>query len=208
MSEQDTTAPETPDSPELAAPVEDSPQDDAPLVDWQKRATDNQAWATRLSQEKADLEARLAEYEESLQPDSPDDEYEEYDFEDSAARQQISALEQKVAQFEQAQAQAQEHAYIDSELDSIESQVGYELGEKVSNWIGRLAQELPRDQQGRPDVRAAYQEWADTLEQEKSKWVEGKPRGGKPASGPGAVEVPDLDDPDARADYIDRMMEG
>ena len=208
MSEQDL-APEIPDSPTDAAPdVDSQPAAPEPIVDWQKRATDNQAWATRLAQEKSELEARLAGLEAQAQPDSPEyDEDFEYDFEDSVARQELAEIKALLQQ-QQEQAKAEdEFSYITGEIEAIEAKTGRQLSNKASDWIGRFAQQLPRTEQGNPDVQAAYQEWLDAVEEEKKVWASGK-RADRPAAGPGAVEVPDLDDPEQREQYIDRLMSG
>lgn len=213
MSDELTPAPDV-DSPELdAAPDTDSQQIDGPkpIVDWQKRATDNQAWATRQAQENAELKERLAAYEAQLS-DSPDDEYEdaEYDFADDVARQAAQQAAREVAelkaQLQQQREQADTQAYITSELETLEAEFSDEFSPDESAWLGTYALNHP-DPQGNPDVRAAYDQFNRLLEARKSKWVEGK-RADRPASGPGAAQVPDLDNEEERVDYIDRLMSG
>ena len=168
--------------------------------EWQEKYKSLQPEYTRTTQElKAEREAREA-LEAQLaalqQPEHEEDEYEDFDFEDSVARQEVQAIKAELEQIKREKAELAEAAYITDQLEDIETEVGRELGQKASDWIGRLAQEL-RGPDGKPDVRAAYADWAAAIEDERKTWVKTK-RAPKPGSGTAAVEKIDKSNPKAR----------
>jgi hypothetical protein len=208
-------APETQDTPaqeDTEAPVEDTPT--APTVDYEQRYNSLRPEFDRTRQQLAEQEARIQQYEERIaqldQQPADDGYYEDgEEFADPVARQQIAHLEaqlrERAEQDTLREQQAAEAAHIDAELDAIESETNDQLTDEESAWIGNYAL-ANRDEHGRPDVRLAYQTYTGLLEGRKSKWVESKRSAPAPASGPGAVEVPDLDDPDALEDHINRRL--
>ena len=206
MSELDTPAPdEIQDTPTDAAPDVDTQQ---PVVDYEARYHSLRPEFDRKSQRLAELEELFAQ---SQQTDTPDDDEDfEYDFEDSVARQAAERAAREVAELKaqllQQQEKADRDSYITSELEAIEAATKDEFDEDESDWIGNYALNHP-DEHGNPDVRAAYERFNRIFERRKSKWASGK-RADRPAAGPGAVEVPDLDDPEQREQYIDRLMSG
>lgn len=214
---------------ETEAPVEDTPTDHtdppAPVVDFEKRYKDLQAEFTRRAQRDAERDEQLRTYQEQIealqarQPYSPqfdeDDDEEFYD--DPSKHPTIQAGMQRIAQLEaqlaqqreqdtlQRQADEESH-YIDGELDRIESQFKIKLDDDESAIIGREALANRDPLTGRPDVEGAYATYHRILEGRKKQWVEGKRSAPAPATGPGAVEVPDLDDPEQLEEFLDRAF--
>jgi hypothetical protein len=210
------------------APVEDTPSDvtEIPEVDYEKRYKDLQSWATQRDQERLqeleEAKARLEQYEAlQQQPVQPryrddDEDYEEPVYDPladprvQAHLNKVSQLEAKLAEREQREAaamqQERDYAHIDAYLDQVEATTKKEFDPRVATWIGREALANRDPVTGAPDVEGAYASYRQIIEAEKAQWVSSKPgRGAAPASGPGAVEVPDLDDPDARGEYLDRI---
>lgn len=213
---------DTPETPvETQAPVEDTPTSPESLIDWEKRYNDLRSFSDRRANE---AQQELQTYEEQLaaieaqQPPRPYSEEYDYDEEDDPLVDHVQKLEARQRATEQQlrerieadtheQQLEEEYTYIDSELKAIEEATKDELSEVEANWIGNYAG-ANRDEHGRPDVRLAYHTYTKLLEDRKQKWVSSKPSGGRPAAGPGAVEVPDLDDPEQREEYLDRAFRG
>lgn len=210
---------DTPESPvETEAPVEDTPESPEQLVDWEDRYNNLRSFADRRAneyqQELEEARQRLAAIE-AQQSQHSDVEYDEDDddplvrhIQQMEARQ--AALEQQLAAQREAdtlaEQQEQEYTYIDAEIGAIEKKLGTKLSDTLANRLGRDAQAM-RDEHGRPDVQRAFSEWRRDLEAEKKAWVESKPQSARPATGPGAVEVPDLDDPEQLEEYLDRAFD-
>ncbi len=197
-----------------AQEMEETPTEDtsaAPVVDYQKRYEDIRPEFDRTRQALAERDELIRQYEEQFAGDQPayeDPEYDDEEYVDVEARQKLVQLEALLAQKSQQETlteqREQEYAHIDSEFDALEAEHGVELSDKVATRIGRDAQQL-RDEFDRPDVRRAYAEWQADLEAEKVQWVDKKRSAAKPASGPGAVEVPDKGDRKARIAYINEL---
>lgn len=227
----DAAAPEPEqDTPEIevepAAPVEDTPPaTEAPSIDFEKRYNDLRSEFDRRAQREAERDRQLDEYRqqlESLQASTPaapkQDNWDDEEYEvDPLARQAAQEAQARVARLEAqlaaqaeqdtlARQEAQEHTYIDEELDRLEQQFDTKLPDRASAWIGRDALENRDPITGQPDVEGAFAAYNQMMEAQKKQWVSGKRSAPAPASGPGAVEVPDLDDPDARQAWIDRQL--
>jgi hypothetical protein len=228
----DEAVQDTPENPvETEAPVEDTPtaHEDpaAPIVDYEKRYKDLQAEFTRRAQRDAERDEQLQQYEErlrALQERQPTPQYDDDDdvfIEDpsqhpaiQAGLQRIAAIEaQLTQQHEQntlASREAEDYAHIDGELERIERQLKVEFNDDESRIIGREALANRDPLTGKPDVEVAYAAYmrALNLEERKKQWVDSKRGAGAPASGPGAVAVPDLDDPQQLEEYLDRAFSG
>jgi chromosome segregation ATPase len=188
---------DTPQNP--TAPQEETAAEDHNVVDYRSRYENLLPEFTRKSQRLAELEAAQAEYGEQPQYEDDGEYEEEYEYE-SLSPADIQRLVRQ-----QADVQA-EIAFVNSEIDTLERELSEEFSDAEWDYLGRTSEQL-RDEAGRPDVRRAYEQLNGILEDRKQKWVSGKPtRSAKPASGPGAAEVVDLDDSEARAEFIDRVM--
>jgi hypothetical protein len=204
---EDFVAPEedTPETPvETEAPVEDTP-DSQEVIDFEDRYNNLRSHADRRDQERqreiqayqAELEALRSQQQQPVYDDEP--EYDEDDLADPVARRELADLKARIAERERldtlAEQQEAEYTHIDDQLASLEKRLNEKFDDDEARLLGNYAREN-RDHNGDPDVELAYRTFAQILERRKKSWVETKPTGGKPAAGPGAVEVPDLDDPD------------
>lgn len=206
MTDQVAPDPQNEDTPTQVveeAPTEDTPA--APVIDWEKRYNDLRPTFDQTAQERRQLEEEVERLRAAQQaqptPDEDDDLYE--DLADPVARREIARLEAQQAALLQElkqrheqetlqQRQQQEYAHIDAELDSIESEFGDELSDEEARMLGNYAL-ANRDEHGRPDVRLAYETFTKVFEGRKAKWIDKKKSApATPATGPGAVEVPDL----------------
>jgi hypothetical protein len=221
----DLPAEDTPDNEVTTeAPVEDTPTateaDDAYKGRYDNLRSEFDRRNQRYQQELEEKEAELAKYREQFQTPAPRDEYEYEDDElgydplqDPRVQSYLSkvdTLEERLAAREQAlEAQAQQerdHGFIDNELDRLEKATGTELSDQASEWIGREALANRDPVTGEPDVEGAHEAFLGMFEDLKKAWVSKKRSAGKPAAGAGAVEVPDLDDPDKLEDYLDEAF--
>ena len=197
---------------ETEAPVEDTPV--TPAVNFEQRYNSLRPEFDRTKQQLAEERALREQYEEALRnarqgtpSEQPGyDGYDEDDYADPVARRELAEMRQwreererqdaeRARQDALAAQQEEKYTHIDNELEAIEREFNEQFDEDEANWIGRFA-ESNLDEDGNPDVRLGYQKFVEMLERRKQKWVDSKPTGGKPPTGPGAVEVPDLDDPD------------
>lgn len=221
---------DTPENPvDTQDPVEDTPADHedptAPFApDYEKRYKDLQAEFTRRAQRDAERDEELLTYQEQLAalqrqpvPQHDDDDDDGY-YDDPAEHPAIQAGLQRIAQIEAQLAQqreqdtlasqeAEDHAHIDGELSRIEAQLKIKIDDDKSAVIGREALANRDPLTGKPDVEGAFSLLHRILENDKKQWVEGKRSAPAPATGPGAVEVPDLDDPEQLEDFLDRAFQ-
>jgi hypothetical protein len=209
MSEHES-APLNEDTPQdPTAPSEETAAEDHKVVDYRSRYENLLPEFTRKSQRLAELEALQNQEEPQYEDDGQYEEEYEYESLSPADIQRLVRQETEAAlsQRERQQADVQaEIAFVNSEIDTLERELQEEFSDAEWDYLGRTSETL-RDESGRPDVRRAYEQLNGILEDRKQKWVSGKPtRQAKPASGPGAAEVVDLDDSEARAEFIDRVM--
>lgn len=207
MPEEHESAPPSEDTPQVDTPVsQEDTGEETGVVDYRSRYENLLPEYTRKSQRLAELER---EHQASDEPQYDDDEEPYYEVEEydpaelrRLARQEAEAV---IAARERQQADQQaEIAFVNAEIQTLEKELGENFSDAEWDYLGRTSEDL-RDEHGRPDVRRAYEHFNAVLEGRKQKWTSGK-RSAKPASGPGAAEVVDLDDPLQQADYIDRIM--
>jgi hypothetical protein len=203
----DESAPLNEDTPQdPTAPQEDTAAEDHKVVDYRSRYENLLPEFTRKSQRLAELEALQNEEEPQYEEDDEYADEDIYELDQQAiarlARQEVEAALSK-RERQQAEQQA-EIAFVNSEIDTLERELDEQFSDAEWDYLGRTSEGL-RDETGRPDVRRAYEQLNGILEDRKQKWVSGK-RSSKPASGPGAAEVVDLDDSNTRAEFIDRVM--
>lgn len=212
MPEEQNAAPQNEDTPQqVETATHEDTADETGVVDYRSRYENLLPEFTRKSQRLAELEAQLGDKSEDAQYDDDDDaawatedEYLDPDDLRRLARQEAEAL---LTQRERQQAEEQaEIAYVNSEIETLEKEVGENFSDAEWDFLGRTSEDL-RDEHGRPDVRRAYEQFTGILEGRKKQWV-GRKRSARPGSGPGAAEVVDLDDRNQREEYIDRILSG
>lgn len=209
MSEE-SAAPQNEDTPhvETTAPNTDT-ADDSSVVDYRGRYENILPEFTRKSQRLKEYEERYGSLDDQQSEYEDDDEqyaeYEEaYDPDEyrRIARKEAESL--LAARDRQVREQQAEENFVNSEIETLERELKEEFSDAEWDFLGNTAVAL-RDESGKPDVRRAYEHFNGLLEGRKKKWVSGK-RSARPGSGPGAAELVDLDDSQARADFIDRVM--
>lgn len=212
MAEEVIETPETPDTSTEAAPVEETPPTP---VNYEERYNSLRPEFDRRNQRLSEFEALLndpnalaARLQELAPEQDPPDDDDEYLYEDPVARQRLAELEARLERNEKAEQADRERgetsAHITSELESLEEEFDDELNQKESDWIGNFAL-ANRDENGKPDVRLAYQTYTELIDGRNAKYVQGK-KSPQVKSGPGAAKTVNLDDPREREDYITRRL--
>lgn len=205
MPEEHESAPPSEDTPQVDTPVsQEDTAEETGVVDYRSRYENLLPEYTRKSQRLAELEREHQQYAPDDQYEDDDDEYEEIDSNEwrRLAREEAERV-LSAHQRREAEKQA-EINFVKAELTTLEREVGDTFTDAERELLGTTSERL-RDESGRPDVRRAYEHFNEIFEGRKQKWVSGK-RSTKPAAGPGAAEVVDLDDSEARAEFIDRVM--
>lgn len=208
MPEEATPAPEEiQDTPaqETETPVEDTSP--APVVDYEQRYNNLRPEFDRTKQQLREYEEQLQALQTQEQAPEDDEDY-EYEYEDSVARQGLERIETLLAERDEQATLERQHAeatsHIDSELTALETEYSEEFSDSEAEWIGTRAYAL-RDENGKPDVRAAYDAFNKMLEGRKAKWTKTK-KAPKVNSGPPAAQIQELDTSQKRADYIDQQI--
>lgn len=196
------------------APSEDTPApgaqtpEDQSTVNWEERYKHLQADHTRAAQEAAEyrklvegarqgdpaaIEALglvFADQEDTEPDPTAGEEYltkaewEQY----QQAQQQERQQEQRIAELE---------AFTEATLDKL----GYE-NEKVREWIFSRAIALPPDEEGRPNIQAAHEQYLELIADEKKSWANSKRAPHVSQVGQAATQNPDLDTHKGRVDYM------
>ncbi len=224
MPPDEAPAPEetqdTPQAPE-SGPVQDGTPAESPEdsqgTNWQERYQNLQPEYTRATQEAAQLREIIdlvqqgdPETLQALGLDLADAEDDEAEFEDDPDAR-LDALEQYLSQQAEAQAQAEEEAalqdaveeHLAGQLQELESKHGT-LDDKLAERLLQLAEALP-DENGFPDLAAAYDEYKQWVEDERQNWVKSK-RAPQVQSGSPSSHQPDLDDPEQRREYMAQLL--
>lgn len=207
-----------------ATPEESTaPQEGTQEPDWQKRYEDMRSEFDRRGTRLQEADTAMQVYQALQDPESapevlkalgydlkeqePEEEYADpYD----ELRAEFDELKQSLTQREQQEYQSQleeaEYEYIDTQLDSIEKEIGRKLDDDEAEVIGTLALQL-RDDQRRPDVKSAYERiYSTILSKERERWVDSKKSAVQAPSGTPGQPEPDLDDPKARHSWIAEQL--
>lgn len=227
----------TPDQGEVPAPVsqetpgsevgpEDNGTPDAtPDIDFEQRYNDLRSEFDRRNQQYAEaeqLEAVLAgeagpeaqaqalaafgiELEGDEEYDEFDDELDEYDPDARIDRLESFLEEQQMAAEEEAMAEA-EQEYLAEGLGILEEQEGREFSDQELETLVSIAVANP-DDQGVPDLAFAHQHLNDLIQDRQSAWVQSKRSGRVPGSGVAAEKAVDLNDEEARVQWMADRIE-
>jgi hypothetical protein len=198
-------APEIPDTPIEEAPQGDTPP---PVVDYETRYNNLRPEFDRKSQQLREYEERLAAYEQSQQPE-PEYDDDEYDYEDTVARQEIAQLKALLAQRDQetqTKLEAErEAAFINTEIKLLEKEQEEQFSDDEWNTIGIIAERF-RNEEGEPDIARAYEQlFGKIVKPRREKYVSTK-KASRPRSGSPAAQSIDLDDRDTRRDYMTQKL--
>jgi hypothetical protein len=226
----DQQVPASQETPAAAGPEGTGAAEQAE-VDWQKRYSDLQPEYTRSTQRLRELEDREALYQLYLTAEDADTQrqaleqlgYElpeeeefaepvEYEdpYEELLVRQQ--ALEQRIAQRDQADQETQENALIraitDERMAAIEG-----LDEDAHDWVLAYAiNALPAIREPGvpvplPDIQGAFEAFQEFETARQKGWAKSKRAPYVPPGGQTATEVPDLDSHQGRVDYAVRQLQ-
>jgi DNA gyrase/topoisomerase IV subunit A len=213
---QDTAADE-------ATSEEETPAEEAePAVDYEKRYTDLRPEYDRNQQ-------RLSEYEqfighlrdpetqaEALQAlglqleedEEPEDD--EYDDPEERLEAELEGVKEYLAEQQQAQQfaehQEREVDYVDDAITELEDEESIELSDKEFGVVVRLADTM-RDENGWPDVRAAWEALGGISEAQRKRYVESKKANKPSANGTAGTEKIDMADEDERVKAFANVME-
>lgn len=211
MPDEATEAPavETEDTPitEPEAPVEDTPEADAPDTNWQERYTEAQAWGTRAAQEAAELRqivdaARKGDPEalEFLGYEVPDEEEDGALTEDEVIRKELQELKEwkaeQASREEQQQQEAELNDYRDAELTRLDKIAGRRFNEREVQILVAYADAYP-NKDGAPDFDAAYEALVEYSKENRKALLSSK-RAPKPPSGAAGESKIDTSTPEGR----------
>ena len=219
-------APVTPDTPD-AAPENEGHAASSPdeVVDWRQRYESLRPEFDRRNEELKEAQARAA-LVDALRSDDPRErlraaeelglDYEDPELYDDTPDDPISpvlsrleALEQRYEQDRkawEAEVRAEEEAnFAAEELRAV----GLDPSEdaKVAQFVLAAAY-ANRDEQGRPDVRAAYADYTAILDQARRGVFEQKKAPHVAQGGQSATQQPDLDNEQARQEWMVNRMYG
>lgn len=209
-------APETPDTPapEPEAPDQGHAEESQAAVDFEKRYNDLRPEYDRVTQRSSQLEQLISAAQQGdpealdalgLEP-AEDDTQNDDEYVDpyESLSQKVESLEEMLArQQEEEQNFArfqQENEYVNSEVEKLEQKLGRDIGEEEYDLITSWAASM-RDEQGRPDVAAAYDKWDKLLNAKKKDYFESK-KAPQVGTGAAATKEVNLDDPNERHEYI------
>ena len=200
MSEQDAAPVE--DTPTPEAPVEDTP-----LVDYEARYNNLRPEFDRRSQQLREYEERLAAYEQAQQ--EPEDDYEDFEYEDQVARQEIAQLKALLSKQQEdtrkQQEAEQERKFIENNIELLEKEQEEEFSDDEFEALGIFAERY-RDEEGKPDIARAYEHlFGKIVKPRREKYVSTK-KASRPRSGAAAAQSIDLDDPKARREYMTQKL--
>jgi hypothetical protein len=213
---EEAEAHEAPDEVQ-ATPTETPGEQDTSQqeIDWQKRYNDLRPEYDRATQFRSQFEAdpdaflRAHGYEVADdEEDTPEGEY--YDEEDTGDEyaQRLERLESTLAEQSEAQQRAEfeqmENSFIGENIGQLMQEHGVDLTDEEVEYIGDTSK-LYRDDQGVPDVKAAWEAQQTMFKHQlervrKSKNSPQAPRGGAGKS------APDLDNPQERDDYMAQRL--
>lgn len=227
----------TPDEGEVPAPdiaqetpgSDGGPEDngiptDTPDVDYEQRYNDLRSEFDRRNQQYAEAERfsqalsgaagpeaqaqALAAYGIELDDDEIDDLADELDEFDPDAR--IDRLEAQLEEQEllrvEAEAVEAENEYLAEGIEALQNQEGREFSEQEISALASIARANP-DEDGWPDLELAHAHMSNLIQDRQSAWLESKKASRRPGSGVAAEKAVDLDDDEARVQWMADRIE-
>lgn len=195
--------------------------DDSPEIDFEQRYNDLRPEFDRRSQALSQAEQMQealsglagpeaqAQALRSLGIELEDDQEDDY-YEDDDPDTRLDRLEQTI---EQQQAMAEQQAYVEAEqeflvegIEALEQREGREFSEQEVAILASVAR-ANRLENGTPDLSLAHDHLSDLLTERQKSWIESKRGGRKPGSGVAAGKAADLNDPEARVQFMADRIE-
>lgn len=216
------SAQETPGS--NGGPEDNGIPTDSPDVDYEQRYNDLRSEFDRRNQQYAEAEKfsqalsgaagpeaqaqALAAYGIELDDDEIDDLADELDEFDPDAR--IDRLEAQLEEQEllrvEAEAVEAENEYLAEGIEALQNQEGREFSEQEISALASIARANP-DEDGWPDLELAHAHMSNLIQDRQSAWLESKKASRRPGSGVAAEKAVDLDDDEARVQWMADRIE-
>jgi hypothetical protein len=217
--EGEVPAPQTEETPgPVSGPEDNGIPADTPAVDYEQRYNDLRSEFDRRNQQYSEAEQLQMALAGQAGPDAQaeilrrfgieledeeGDQFDELDEFDPDAR--IDRLE---AMLEEQQMAAEQEAYVEAEteyltegIESLEQSEGREFSDQEIAILASVARANPNEQ-GLPDLRVAHAHLTELLQDRQSAWVESKKAARRPGSGIAADRAADLDNDEARVQFI------
>jgi hypothetical protein len=217
--EGEVPAPQTEETPgPVSGPEDNGIPANSPEIDYEQRYSDLRSEFDRRNQQYSEAERLQVALSGQAGPDAQaqalrafgielDDEeadqFNELDEFDPDAR--IDRLE---AMLEEQQAAAEQEAYVEAEtefltegIESLEQSEGREFSDQEIAILASVARANPNEN-GVPDLQVAHAHLSELLQDRQSAWVESKKAARRPGSGIAAERAADLDNDEARVQFI------
>jgi hypothetical protein len=217
--EGEVPAPQTEETPgPIGGPEDNGTPADSPAIDYEQRYNDLRSEFDRRNQQYSEAEQLQAMLAGQAGPEAQAEilrrfgieleeeeaaQFDELDEFDPDAR--IDRLE---AMLEEQQAAAEQEAYVEAEtefltegIESLEQSEGREFSDQEIAILASVARANPNEQ-GLPDLQVAHAHLSELLQDRQSAWVESKKAARRPGSGIAAERAADLDNDEARVQFI------
>jgi hypothetical protein len=195
--------------------------DESPDIDFEQRYNDLRPEFDRRSQALSQAEQMQEALSGMAGPEAQaqalmslgielEDDQDDYDYEDENPDARLDRLEQTI---EEQQAMAEQEAYIEAEqnflvegIEALEEREGREFSEQEVAILASVARANRLDD-GTPDLSLANDHLTDLLTERQKSWIESKRGGRRPGSGMAAGKAVDLNDPEARVQFMADRIE-
>jgi hypothetical protein len=218
-----------PDTPDNAAPENEGDAANSPeaVVDWRQMYESLRPEFDRRNEELKEAQAQ-AQLVAALRSDDPEQrrwaaeelglEYEDPDLYDDTPNDPLDELRTEITTLKEqweserkaaeAEAAAEQEAFFAAdELKAVGLNPEVDEDAEVAQFVLANAY-ANRDEQGRPDVRAAYDRYQRLLDQHAKGVFQGKKAPHVAAGGQSATQQPDLDNDKARQEWMIQQLRG
>jgi len=202
------------------APIEETPAATEQTIDWQKRYEDIRPEFDRTNQALSQYQSLV----DGLQSEDPDTRAEAalalgFELVDGAEEEvdepvdQDTELARQVAELNQWRAQQQQDATEQQQLAQVEAHVDAQMGalegldEADRDWVLSRALALDPDDQGMPDVRAAFADLVARDTRKQQAWGKTKKAPSISAVGQEGTQAPNLDNDHERQQWMAERLE-
>jgi hypothetical protein len=222
MSEQAPPAGE--DTPAVAGPEGSAPAEEidwqARALEWEDRYGNLQPEYTRTTQELREMQERQELYDLMVTSDDPDtqrqaaealgyefpeEEPQEWDDPLEPLNERLGRIEESLSDRQEREQNAENAVYVRQVFDEKLDEMG--IDKEDQDWVLAYAiNALPMTEDGWPDFDQAYEAFVARENARQKKWSQTKRAPHISPTGQPGTEVPDLDDPQQRRDFIVRRM--
>jgi len=214
---EETPAPQNEETPGIESGPENGIPADSPEIDFEQRYNDLRSEFDRRNQQYSEAEqlqaalsgaagpeaqaAILAQFGIELEDDEDMgfDELNEFDPDSRIDRLESMLEEQQMAAQEEAMAEA-EVDYLTDGIEALEQQEGREFSDQEIAILASVARANP-DDNGAPNLEVAHAHLTELIQDRQSAWVNSK-KAKRPGSGVAAEKAADLDNEEARVQFM------